>query len=285
METGQQDDELSASSEDELACFEDDTNSFMQRKRDFVFSGIPPVVLNQDFVSVEGTGGAVWRPSILFSEFVCSVDGHHCLPLKGKSLLEISSGLGLAAIVAWHLGATPVVATDIDAADGPIPLLARNVAENCGRAAETMPSLRSNPVGQGSGDRERAAETREKGPRSTLSPTKGPSPPRVQSLRWGDGAQLEEALAPFDGFGPDLVLACDVVFDVSFLPALEETLAEACALPTRHGARPRLCISHQKRNRAREDSFFAGLAKRLGPGEWRMVHQRDELSVCIFTPL
>lgn len=70
---------------------------------------LPAVVLSQDFVSVEGTGGAVWRSSIQFSEFVCSEEGRRCLPLKEKSLLEISSGLGLAAIVAWHLGASPIV--------------------------------------------------------------------------------------------------------------------------------------------------------------------------------
>lgn len=79
-----------------------------------------------------------------------------------------------------------------------------------------------------------------------------------------------------------LCRSCDVAFDVAVMPALQETLAEACALPTREGLRPCLCISHQKRSRAREDSFFAGLAKRLGPGEWQMVHRRDELSVFVF---
>lgn len=66
-------------------------------------------MLHQDFVSVEGTGGAVWRPSVQFAKFVCSEEGRRCLPLEGKSLLEVSSGLGLGAIVAWHLGASSVV--------------------------------------------------------------------------------------------------------------------------------------------------------------------------------
>lgn len=39
METAQQDDD---DSEDEVACFEEDTESFMQRKREFMFSGLPP---------------------------------------------------------------------------------------------------------------------------------------------------------------------------------------------------------------------------------------------------
>eukprot|EP00752_Nemacystus_decipiens_P011712 g10393.t1 len=284
MEMAKQNEESSSASEDEVAYFEDETESFMQRKREFAFSGVPPVVLNQDFVSIEGTGGAVWRPSVQFSEFVCSEEGRRCLPLRGKSLLEISSGLGLAAIVAWHLGASPVVATDIDSNNGPMAILARNVAENCGLSAETptddIPRQRSR-AGQGLGGREGALEPQGAKPR-TPSRATHPSPPRVQSLRWGDTAQLAGALARFDGFAPDVVLACDVAFDASSLPALEETLVEACALPTRNGARPCLCISHQTRSRAREDSFFAGLAKRLGRGEWRMVHQRDELSVFVF---
>lgn len=35
-------DEGSSTSEDEVACFEDDTESFMQRKRELRFSGLPP---------------------------------------------------------------------------------------------------------------------------------------------------------------------------------------------------------------------------------------------------
>lgn len=35
-------DDGSSTSEDEAACFEDDTDSFMLRKREFLFSGIPP---------------------------------------------------------------------------------------------------------------------------------------------------------------------------------------------------------------------------------------------------
>ncbi|CAM9657936.1 unnamed protein product [Scytosiphon promiscuus] len=260
----------------------------MLRKREFQFAGLPPVALHQDFVCVEGTGGAVWRPSVQFSKFVCSEAGRVRLPLAGRAVLEISSGLGLGAIVAWHLGACPVVATDIDSANGPMALLARNVKENCLRecsaAAGESPGSRGDAVrdstGRASNGRKRSAEEVARG-----AATGCPSP-RVQSLRWGDAAQLREALDNFHGFGPDVVLACDVVFDDELLPALTETLVEACCLlPTREGTRPCLCVSHQKRNRGREDSFFAGLARRLGGGEWRLVHQQDDLSVFIFSYL
>ncbi|CAM9855854.1 unnamed protein product [Ectocarpus fasciculatus] len=268
--------------EEEVACFERDTESFMLRKRRFMFPGLPPVVLNQDFVSVEGTGGAVWRPSIQFSEFVCGEEGRRFLPLAGKSVLEISSGLGLGAIVAWHLGASPVVATDLGSKDGPIALLARNVSENCGsRAVAAIPP--PSPGRPTSRDNSGSGED-EGGPPPGRRRPPPPAPPSVQSLRWGDKSQLAEALKRFDGFGPDVVLACDVVFDDALLPALTETLAEAACCTTRVGERPSLCVSHQKRNRRREDAFFATLAKRIG-GEWRMVHQQDDLSVFIFTYL
>lgn len=91
-----------------------------------------------------------------------------------------------------------------------MPILARNVAQNCGRAAaaqaDSHPSLR-NPVGRGSECGKGASEPREENPSRTVSDAKGPSPPRVQSVRWGDTTQLAEALAHFDGFGPDVVLA------------------------------------------------------------------------------
>ena len=51
----------------------------------------------------------MWRPSVQFARFVCGEEGRRYLPLAGQSLLEISSGLGLGAIVAWHLGASSVV--------------------------------------------------------------------------------------------------------------------------------------------------------------------------------
>ncbi|CAN0272426.1 unnamed protein product, partial [Ectocarpus sp. 13 AM-2016] len=258
--------------EEEVACFERDTESFMLRRRRFMFPGLPPVVLNQDFVSVEGTGGAVWRPSIEFSEFVCSEEGRRCLPLAGKSVLEISSGLGLGAIVAWHLGAAPVVATDLGSKDGPMALLARNVSENCGTRVVATPQP---SPGRTSRDHSRGGEAGSapegSGAEDEGAPPLGrgrppPPPPSVQSLRWGDKAQLVDVLRKFDGFGPDVVLACDVVFDDALLPALLETLGEAACRKTRGGGRPSLCVSHQKRNRRREDNFFAALTKRIGGG-------------------
>ena len=43
MMAQQEDEESSSASEaDEVACFEDDTESFMQRKREFLFTGLPP---------------------------------------------------------------------------------------------------------------------------------------------------------------------------------------------------------------------------------------------------
>lgn len=87
-------------------------------------------------------------------------------------------------------------------------LLARNVAQNCvvGRLSAglssgllddlsqepTMPTTRKNDL---------------RHPTAGAAPKVLRSPPAVQSLRWGDGAQLTEALERFQGFGPDVVLA------------------------------------------------------------------------------
>ncbi|CAM9609149.1 unnamed protein product [Ascophyllum nodosum] len=291
----------SADGEGGEARFEEDTDIFRLRRREFSFPGIPAVVLRQEFLCVEGTGGAVWRPSIRFAEFVCSQEGRRSLPIAGKSVLEISSGLGLGAIVAWRLGASPVVATDIDSEHGPLRLLEENIRDNCGqlgaragRPISTSCSCsRKNQQQQKQEDQENCSSTsppllepKEHTPeQDAVSGAQGASiptlpPPVVKTLRWGNRAQLLEAVASLEGHGPDIILACDVVFDETMLPALTQTLLDACALRTRDGGRPVLCVSHQRRNRAREEAFFADVSSHLGQG--LEVHREEDVSVFIF---
>ena len=113
------------------------------------------------------------------------------------------------------------VATDIDSENGPMALLARNVSANCGRTA--LPTHQTQPCQDGGlGEEEEEEEpgcrpiadggvggaegvlNRRQGTAAPLSPHSGVC---VQELRWGDGAQLAEALAKFGGCGPDIVLA------------------------------------------------------------------------------
>lgn len=113
-------------------------------------------------------------------------------------------------------------------------LLARNVAENCGRtsAAATatdpvsyqapLPAPRENNAASGSSEAAATAATGRatSSPQRTIRkpsfaggklpsppPPSPPPPPSVQGLRWGHKAQLAEALANFNGVGPDIVLA------------------------------------------------------------------------------
>lgn len=107
-------------------------------------------------------------------------------------------------------------------------LLARNVADNCGRAAKFCPAglpplttprdsdvsrdSREAATGRGTASPQQQrtrgkSVAEEERPSFLLPPPPPPSPPRVQNLRWGNRAQLAEALANFDGVGPDVVLA------------------------------------------------------------------------------
>lgn len=71
-----------------------------------------------------------------------------------------------------------------------------------------------------------------------------------------------------------------MVFDEALLPALKETFVEACALRTRDGGRPILCISHQRRSREREERFFVDICACLGQG--LEVHREGDISVFLF---
>lgn len=102
-------------------------------------------------------------------------------------------------------------ATDIDDENGPMVLLAQNIAANCCRT-ERATSSATKDADDPQKDRQneayspdilRARETSVVGndAREMIYS------PRVHGLRWGDKTQLEEALKIFDGCGPDVVLA------------------------------------------------------------------------------
>lgn len=99
------------------------------------------------------------------------------------------------------------MATDIDSDDGPMRLLAGNIATNCDQISAPA-------------DRPRKPEQEKKEKTEACSPplvheyaVGGAQwrplkhPPQVRNLRWGNRAQLEETLALFGDYGPDIVLA------------------------------------------------------------------------------
>lgn len=98
-------------------------------------------------------------------------------------------------------------------------LLSRNVSVNCGGTSAFSASLvgaKAEVVAVTRGDDfEEEAVVREQvsdvdGASGFIGQGQGetsPPPPYVQELCWGNGAHLVEALVPFQGFGPDVVLA------------------------------------------------------------------------------
>lgn len=99
------------------------------------------------------------------------------------------------------------MATDIDSDDGPMRLLAENIATNCERISAPA-------------DRPKKPEQEKKENTDACSPPlvhenavggarRWPLKhhPLVRNLRWGNRAQFEETLSSFGDFGPDIVLA------------------------------------------------------------------------------
>lgn len=90
-------------------------------------------------------------------------------------------------------------------------LLAQNVSTNCRRTATSGKSCTALEEGMGEETEARspfvAANVKEKTGVVSSRQTKMIPAPRVHELRWGNRAQLVDALAAFDSFGPDVVLA------------------------------------------------------------------------------
>ncbi|KAG5179641.1 rab geranylgeranyl transferase component A [Tribonema minus] len=171
-------------------CTDDEVAELTARQRTFILPGIErPLTIIQDFMGIEGTGGTVWRASVMLAEYCCT---HLKDAMAGAPVLEIGAGLGLVAIAAWHLGALQVVATDIDH-DGNrlLALLAKNISANCQ-------------------SQERAA-------------------PLVRQLWWGNDGELSGVMKEgFGGTPPAVVLACDVLAWPELYPQLNSTLRAAC---------------------------------------------------------
>ena len=117
------------------------------------------------------------------------------------------------------------VATDIDSEHGPLRLLEENIRDNCGqlgaRAGRPISTSCScsrknqQQEGQeiGSFTSPPLLEPKEHTPeQDAVSGAQGASiptlpPPVVKTLRWGNRAQLLEAVASLEGHGPDIILA------------------------------------------------------------------------------
>ncbi|KAG0206365.1 Methyltransferase-like protein 21E [Mortierella sp. NVP41] len=81
-------------------------------ERLFLFQGQSIFIqqrLDEKVTIDQNTGNVVWDGAYLMAKFLES----HVGDLQGKSCLELGAGTGLVSIVAWLLGATHVLATDL----------------------------------------------------------------------------------------------------------------------------------------------------------------------------
>ncbi|KAF9920509.1 Methyltransferase-like protein 21A [Linnemannia zychae] len=81
-------------------------------ERLFVFQGQSIFIqqrLDEKVTIDQNTGNVVWDGAYLMAKFLES----HIGKLHGKSCLELGAGTGLVSIVAWLLGASQVLATDL----------------------------------------------------------------------------------------------------------------------------------------------------------------------------
>lgn len=89
------------------------------------------VSLNQGNIKVSivqdwnqhGVAGVVWDASVVLSEYL--IQNPHLV--KGKTVVELGAGTAIPSIVAAHIGASKVIATDLPSAT---PLLDKNVKAN-----------------------------------------------------------------------------------------------------------------------------------------------------------
>ncbi|KAG0258996.1 Methyltransferase-like protein 21E, partial [Linnemannia exigua] len=102
-------------------------------ERLFLFQGQSIFIqqrLDEKVTIDQNTGNVVWDGAYLMSKFLESHIGN----LQGKSCLELGAGTGLVSIVAWLLGATHVLATDLP---GPhTEHVQRNTGSNAVRIAQ-----------------------------------------------------------------------------------------------------------------------------------------------------
>lgn len=198
-------------------CSDGEIEALSATQRVFTFPGIlTPIVLKQDLMGIDGTGGAVWRASEVLAQWCCN-DTSTRERIKGGKILEVGSGLGLVAITASRLGARRVVATDVDEVpgNGLLALLEINISANCASSGGTRPI--------------------------------------VVSLWWGELPMEKEVIRQaFDGLAADVVLVCDVLAWPELYPLLAKTLRAAC--PATGGGVLILC--HQYRSRLAEDEFI-----------------------------
>jgi predicted nicotinamide N-methyase len=170
-------------------------------------SGLVSLRLSPDIFAA-GTGATTWAAGFVLAEWLLS--RRAAALVRGRRVLELGSGAGLAGVCAWRARPSRLTLTDAD------PAALRNCATNVSANLEDEDDggARAVVVGGKPGD-SGEGEDDEGG--------KNQSPQlRLLRLYWDEAPHLPEAVArePPD----DLIIAADVAYDPLILPGLTRAL-------------------------------------------------------------
>ena len=166
-------------------------------------------------------GTTVWDASIVVAKLMERGTGPLTrAKLKGKRVLELGAGVGLAGLAAAAMGAVSVTLTDVKAV---LPLLTANADRNLSRPALAVAGV---PWAADAGA------------------------VRVAELDWGDRATWHP-----DGPLPyDVVLAADCIYAETAVPAFVAALLAHC------GRRTVILVANELRSHSVAAAFDAGVA-------------------------
>ena len=206
----------------------------------------PALVLEQDQSLHNSCGGIVWESAFCLAQYLRRGGaGAAASRLRGKRVLELGAGCGLAGLAAASAGAASVLLTDHPDA---LPLLRRNVERNATSAGDGDGDVPRGRPGDDDASLE-PSETRIRRPGDACA---------VAPLDWTDASHLAavEASGPFD-----VILAADVVFSVALVGPLLKCIAR-CAAKT---ATVLVCLQErcpdafrEFRRRVEKDAFARG---------------------------
>mmetsp|Transcript_19966 Transcript_19966/g.26355 ORF Transcript_19966/g.26355 Transcript_19966/m.26355 type:complete len:255 (-) Transcript_19966:409-1173(-) len=214
----------------------EEEHNFYLRKRFFRYANLDTISIIQSYLSVEGTGGAVYDSADNLCKCLCSTL-RECV--EGRRLLEVGAGVGLVSVVASLLGAQQVVATDCDPAL--LDIIRQNIRNNCSQPSEV--------------------EGLEGTACSTVIP-------QVESFLWESDDDMERVASLFKNIEEtsgqeevkrlDSILCSDIIYNSEVIDAFEGMLKRFFEILN---YMPEIIIGYEERYYDEEQRFFKEMEK------------------------